>query len=564
MRLHKKSLRNILVLGFITGLFIACDEDFTTIDSDIINEETATNFNTTSEKFDVISYTDRLNPVQTSGLGLNMLGVFNDPTYGQTVASVVTQVNTGLVNPTFGDNVVLDSVVLTIPIFSRSIGLTEDNGIEYEIDSVLPRGDSYNPIKLSIYENSYFLRDFDPNGDFDISQSYFSNKSASATEPIGASDLEFTLIDEIEILDISNKEVILTDGDETEATITQRLSPRIRIAWDKNVTEDDDVINYWTQKILDQEGETTLSNSNNFNDYFRGLYFKAEAINDNGSLMLLNLSQQDANVTLFYSFDSPTVTGERDQSTYTLTFSPTRANFFENNYILPFDDGDEVQGDSRLYLKGGEGALASISLFNGENSDDDNTTDNTFEAFRKQFVNLDDDGNFVSSRRLINEANLVFYVDQDLVEGEEPERLYLYNKTNGGPLLDYFEDSQNNTLPSLSIPNHLGTLIRDEDTGQGRYKMKITSHINNLLLNNTDNVELGLAVSGNVNLEATVPQYRVQATGNETETLPVSSVITPRGTVLHGNNNEDSNIDKRLFLEIYYTCLETDIDCPNN
>ncbi|RZN84699.1 MAG: DUF4270 domain-containing protein [Winogradskyella sp.] len=564
MKLYKKSLRSLLVLASIAITFIACDKDFTTIDSDIINEETATNFNTTSEKFDVISYTDRLSPVQTSGLGLNMLGVFNDPTYGQTVASVVTQVNTGLVNPTFGDNVILDSVVLSIPFFSRSIGLTEDNNIEYEIDSVLPREDSYNPIKLSIYENSYFLRDFDPNEDFDISQSYFSNKSASATEQIGPSDLEFTLIDEIETLDISEQEVVLTDGDETEPIITQRLTPRIRIVWDKNVTEDDDAINYWTQKILDQEGEATLSNPNNFNDYFRGLYFRAEPVNNNGSLMLLNLSQQDANVTLFYSFDSPTVTGERDQATYILTFSPTRANFFENNFNLPFADGDEVQGDSRLYLKGGEGALASISLFDGENSDDDNTTDNTFEAFRKQFINLDDEGNFESSRRLINEANLVFYVDEDLVEGEEPQRLYLYNKTNGGPLVDYFEDTQNNTLPSVSIPNHLGVLTRDETTGQGRYKMKITSHINNLLLNNTENVELGIAVSGNVNLEATVPQYRVQETGSGAETLPVSSVITPRGTVLHGNNNEDTNISKRLFLEIFYTCLETDIDCPNN
>jgi hypothetical protein len=92
--------------------------------------------------------------------------------------------------------------------------------------------------------------------------------------------------------------------------------------------------------------------------------------------------------------------------------------------------------------------------------------------------------------------------------------------------------------------------------------MRITSHINSLLLNNAENVELGLAVSGNVNLEATVPQYIEQTGTDEESTVPVSSIITPRGTILHGSNSEV--INKRLYLEIFYTCLETDIDCPNN
>ena len=194
----------------------------------------------------------------------------------------------------------------------------------------------------------------------------------------------------------------------------------------------------------------------------------------------------------------------------------------------------------------------------------DDTTDNTFEAWRKQYVILNDLGEFESYRRLINEANLIFYVDQDQVMGEEPDRLYLYNRANGVPLLDYIQDSQNNSVPLLSIPNHLGILEReDTDEGKGiRYKMKITSHVNSLLLDNAENVQLGIAVSGNVNLEATVPQYIEQTGTDEESTVPVSSIITPRGTILHGSNSED--ITKRLYLEIFYTCLETDIDCPNN
>lgn len=559
MKLNKIAFRNLVLISIITFGFIACDEDFSSIDSDIINNGNATNFNTTSEKFEVISYTDALEPVQTNGLGINMLGVYDDPIYGRSVSSVLTQVSNALVAPTFGNNVTLDSVVLTIPFFATNEGVSDEGAILYSLDSVLPRGDDFESIKLSLFENTYFLRDFDPNGDFDESQRYFSNQSASATEQIGTSEIEAIPIAVIDPLPISNKEVVLKAGPETDAEITARLSPRIRKVWNAS---DTDVINYWTNKIINQEGQQTLSNSNNFNDYFRGVYFKAEPLNDDGSLMLLNFGAQDSNITLHYSFDSPTVAGERDESTYVLTFSPTRINLIENQF-LPLTDGDDVNGDEMLKLKGAQGSIAGIKLFNGETNDDDNSTDNTFEAWRKQFVNLNDEGEFESSKRLVNEANLVFYVDQSQVNGEEPERLYLYDRTNGSPLIDYSQDIINNTLPQFSIINHLGVLEKDETTNQGiRYKMRITSHINNLLINNTDNVELGLAVSGNVNLEEAVPQFREQSGNNqEIRTVPSSSIITPRGTVLHGNNSLD--IDKRLMLEIIYTCLETDADCPD-
>jgi hypothetical protein len=178
-------------------------------------------------------------------------------------------------------------------------------------------------------------------------------------------------------------------------------------------------------------------------------------------------------------------------------------------------------------------------------------------------VNLDDQGNFTSSRRLVNEANLVFYVDQEATRGQEPDRIYLYNSLNSSPLTDYIFDSENNTLPIFSKPNHLGILRRDETTNKGiKYKMKITAHINDILIRNTQNVPLGLAVSGNVNLEGVFGQRMEQTVGDAQKNVPLSSLISSRGTVLHGNKSE--NLDKRLYLEIFYTCLETDIDCPQD
>ena len=94
--------------------------------------------------------------------------------------------------------------------------------------------------------------------------------------------------------------------------------------------------------------------------------------------------------------------------------------------------------------------------------------------------------------------------------------------------------------------------VDDEPDGDGiKYKFTITEHINNLLLRDSTNVELGLAVSLNVNLEDLVTQRQVQTGDNSDFTVPVSSVISPRGTVLHGSNTEDSA--KKVYLEIYYT-----------
>ena len=41
---------------------------------------------------------------------------------------------------------------------------------------------------------------------------------------------------------------------------------------------------------------------------------------------------------------------------------------------------------------------------------------------------------------IINEANLVFYVDQDACEENEPDRLILYDLKNNTPIIDYFLD----------------------------------------------------------------------------------------------------------------------------
>ncbi|MEM9680010.1 MAG: DUF4270 domain-containing protein [Bacteroidota bacterium] len=538
MKHFKIASKNIALFIVLLSLCIACDRDFTSIDSDIINVDVATNFDTESQQYDVTTYTDALGPVQTNALPINYIGVYNDPFYGSTTNSFVTQLSSSILNPDFGENVELDSVVLYIPYFSNVTGFDDNNIVEYDLDSVF----GSEPFRLSLYESNHFLRDFDPNSDFDTPQAYFSNQSASTSEPISDSSLEGVLIHQEDEFVFSNETIILTNSD---GDISLTSAPGIRILLDTM---------FWQQKIIDMEGEPELSNSNNFNDYFRGIYFKAEPINGTGSLAALDLALANSSITLHYTRDPFTEGADREQSTYELRFNGNRVNFFQNNFNVALQDGDPVNGDSRLYLKGGQGAIANIELFDGFNTDDDDDTQNTFEAWREEFVEIDENGKFVSSKRLINEANIVFYVDQNVLQGEEPDRIYLYDMDNNRPLIDYSLDFQNSTLPLVSIPNHLGILQRegDEADGQGiKYKMRITTHINNLLTRDSTNVKLGLAVSGNVNLEGGFFQRLEQTPDDSEKRIPISSIISPRGTVLHGNNTEDES--RRVYLEIFYT-----------
>lgn len=540
MKRRTIALKNLAVLALIISSFIACDKDFANIESDIINNDNATHFNTIAEDYDVIAYSKALEPIQSNNLPINWLGSYVDPNpnYGRTTASFVSQIRPTLLDPDFGGNPVVDSVVINIPYFSTALGLDTDGGTTFELDSVF--GDEV--FDLSIYESNYFLRDFDPNAsEIDEAQLYYANGS-TGSDVISPSQLEGVLLYEQPNFEPSPEQIILTE----EGEETSRIVPGIRIAF----TQEDD-IQYWQEKIIDMSGSTELSNVSNFNNYFRGIYFKAESTFTNGTMLLLNMASAASSITIFYTRDPFTEGTDRIQTTVTLNFTGNRVNFLTNDYTLT--SGNETTGDENLFLKGGQGSVAEIKLFNGENIDDDNTTDNTFETFKKQFVETDEDGNFESAKRLVNEANLVFYVNQDEVNVEEPNRIYLYDMNNNIPLADYFFDTSSNNNPETSRTIHLGSLEREGDasTGEGvKYKLRITEHINNILLNDSTNVKLGLAVSGNINIEGNATQLDL-LNSNDTEAIPVSSAVTPRSTVLFGNNT--ANEEKKLYLEIFYT-----------
>ena len=239
----------------------------------------------------------------------------------------------------------------------------------------------------------------------------------------------------------------------------------------------------------------------------------------------------------------------RNPSEYRFNFSGIKVNTLENSDPLMNIVGDDVNGDDNLYLRGFEGAFAVIDLFGNEDLDGNGFSDQ-LETFRTK-----------KDKWLINEANLTFYVDQSKVEGEEPNRVILYDLNNNLPIIDYFFDqSQNSSNPDQSRIGYSVPLERDPlNNNKGvKYKIRLTEHINNILIRDSTNTKLGLFVTNNINnfgsSSLKTPVTLSVATSNEVEleTIPQNTILNNKGTVLHGATS-NVPVDERVKFEIYYT-----------
>ena len=536
-----------IIICLVLFSIYSCEKDFTSIDSDVINSENAVNFETKSIEYPILTHTKRVDPVQSNNLPSFLLGYYNHPVFGESSSSFVGQMVPENYSPEFGESPVLDSVILTIPYFSRGVETSDEDDITYELDSVY--GD--DPIKLSIYRNNFFLRSFDPYGEFDDTQKYYSNGSLSDIESINQSQLEGDLLFEIDEFVPDASQINLTELDTLdEPFVSQKIAPALRVRLDDPNNE------YWQNLIFANEGNPELSNENNFKEFFRGLYLKTESLSSEGSIMLLNLASSNTNITVHYTSDTP-ITSETDtdnideittyQNDYVLNFSGVLLNVFNNNYSLDLSNSNEVNGDEKIYLKGGEGYVGLVDLFNGTVENEMGEDVDAFDHFKSFFYDEISD----SPLKLINEAYIEFYVDQELNLENEPDRIFLYNYEQNTSLIDYFLDQSVSTTTINAKINHLEPLKRvdDEPEGQGiKYKVRITEHLNNIILRDSTNARLGLGVINNI---AATAFFKILDENEEDIQLASGVILSHKGTVLHGN--QSNQMDKRPKIKIYYT-----------
>ena len=547
--MFKSSNRVSLYLVLCLTLIFAqsCETDFTSLDSDVINSDNAINFETNSIEYPIVTHSKIVDPVQSNNLPSFLLGYNNHAIYGESTSSFVGQMVPDQYSPDFGDNAVLDSVILTIPYFSRGIETSDEDDITYELDSVY----GGSPIKLSIYRNNFFLRSFDPYGEFDDSQKYYSNGSLSDLESISQGQLEGELLFEINDFVASANQINLTELDTLDVPfVSQKIAPALRFRLD---TPND---NYWQNLIFENEDNPVLLSENNFKEFFRGLYIKVEGINSEGSMMLLNLASTNTNLTIHYTSDTP-ITDETDtsnedditsyQNDYVINFSGVLLNIFDNNFSVDVSNSDEVNGDENIYLKGGEGYIGVIDLFNGTVENEMGDQVDAFDHFKSFFYDDISD----SSLKLINEAYIEFYVNQDLNLENEPDRIFVYNYEQNMSLIDYFIDQSVSSTTINAKINHLQPLQRvdDDPEGQGiKYKIRITEHLNNIILQDSTNARLGLGIINDI---AATSFFSILNDDDDDLQLASGTILSHKGTVLHGNQSQQE--DKRPKIKIYYT-----------
>ncbi|MFL0353333.1 DUF4270 domain-containing protein [Xanthomarina sp. GH4-25] len=527
MKRKIKAFKFLGILALTLCTVLACENDYNSLNSDIQGIQ---NFETNKDKFAVVAYNKRVRPTQTNNIPSNFLGIYYDQIYAGTINNIITQVVPRNYNPSFGTNPVFKHAYLTIPYYS-SVSSTSGDETYYDLDSLYGN----TPIKLSIYRSNYFLRDFNPATDDVDPQYYYSNNDEFGID----SNLGTLLYEDLAFKPSNNEQIIYEDDEQGTPIEVNRISPSLYVELENPGGD------YWKTLFFDKEGMPELSNPNNFKDYFRGLYFKVEPIDPNaGSAILLNFNSSAANLTIYY--DNEDENGElvlnnkfimnfRANRASTMTADPLTTSLLNNLN----DTADKVNGDQQLYLKGGEGSIAVVNLF------EDPAVLDEFNALYK-----DNNGN---PARLINEANLVFYVDQDVTdvldENQEPNRVFLYDIKNNIPIVDYFYDSTTNTTDPIESKLNYSSALEKDASGKGvKYKIKLTEHLNNILLRDSTNFQLGLYLTTNINeiSNSTILNDDIL------EGIPAGTVLSQKGTVLHGSNQNVPE-DKRVQLEILYT-----------
>ena len=585
--------------------FISCNKEYNTIGTDFLRSDT---FDTNVEYVDVTVKQKQIPPFKSIALPIYQLGKIQDQIFGNRDASFVTQLGLEELDPIFGitsqtkeeegddsniliikENELVVDAYLDIPFYNntfdsdgdgvidaydvdpfdiysdsdgdgladvleRSNGTdpldpdTDDDGIldnvdtdtinprqgatVYDIDSLI--GNREASLKVKVQELDYFLSTYDPSNNFETFLKYYSNDQV-------IENFTGKVLYDGEV-EINTEEIVIykeddpdTDDVDESTQVKERLTPRLRIPIDKD---------YMQSKIIDMEGNIDLSNQDNFNLYFKGLFLSAYDFSDP---LLLILNYADASINIVYEYDrynrndttddTSDDTIDREEKTFKLNLTGNQINILKQDPLSP-EISKALNSNSedlkRVYLRGGEGIMMEIDLF------DDGTGNDIL-------------GEIKSNGWLINEANLTMYIDKEAIDMSggiiEPSRLFLYDIEGKAPVIDYFIDQSQGQKPKDQKAVHSGLIEIDEDKKGIKYKIRISEHVKNIIRNDSLNKKLALVVSSDITNAVNTELKN----NDELEYIPVSSVINPLGTILYGPNPEPINHDKRFRLELFYT-----------
>lgn len=530
------SLSVVLLLGVIS-----CEKDFKNVGVNLVDNNI---FSTEKYTSDIIAFSEKTDSVRSSNLNDFLLGVQSDVEFGKLEASIVSQLSLETENPDFGLNAVIDTVIVDIPYRATLKGRLEDNIPDYALDSIWTKGES--SFNLNVFELGTFLHNLDPL-EPTKTKVYYSRASFVKKNP--ATPLYSGLFspnknDTMLVVkrfkypndnfpDLVSKEEYKTDTiKKTDAV------PSIKIPLNKEMIK---------TIIQDNAQSNDFSSNQNFQHFFKGLYFEALE-QSSADYALMNLELKEASMTIYFSFDEQKdekenedlndngVNGETDvwvrtPKSFTFPFLGVKSNILTRDWagsnVAPYiNTANTTDGEEKLFVQGASGTTARLKLF-GEDTNGNEIPDE-LETLR-------------SNNWLINEAKLEVYIDPANLTNWTPQRLYLYNVAS-------YEDEDDTQLLD-AMPQSLlginGNVIYDADNNPEKYSFLITDYISELLKPDSEVTLHDLGIKVFDPHDTPDPRYM-------TDTIIKKYDANPKGLVLKGNLFPTTD-KKRIKLEIYYT-----------
>ncbi|MBI9038262.1 MAG: DUF4270 domain-containing protein [Bacteroidales bacterium] len=307
-------LRHIVFYSMALSLIVfACQKDPSEIGLNIQPPNSVIDAFFT-DSISLYGHSELVDSVRTSNTSVSLLGSYYDPIFGTTTANLYTQFLISSSGIDFGENPVLDSLV----VFFNYSGFY---------------GDVTTTQTIRVYE----LSDSDS---LSIDSSYYSNQSKPHYE---------TLLAE-KTFQPKPYDSVLID--------TTNYAPFLRFNI-SNLTEE---LGY---KFLNAD-TSNYTSYEKFLKFFHGLYFEAEQVSSSGSIMYFDLNTTFSEMILYYKND------EYDSLGYFFPINEYCSRFHSLNHYnydnasQEFKDqvlnGDTLLGESSLYLQSLGGVKTKINL----------------------------------------------------------------------------------------------------------------------------------------------------------------------------------------------------------
>ncbi len=519
---------------FLIGI-ISCERDLEEIGVDLTGQRP---FNVGDTILEVIAYhrnidSSRVDNNDISKIPLYLLGVSNSSAFGSLKSDLISQVSLPLNGSDFGDNAIIDTVILDIPYYSTRdgdqnvvdpiTGLPIENEAgdtiqapNFKLDSIY--GNTDLDYKISVFELGTFLNALDPD-DPAKSKSYYSDKEYVLNDKLYEGDFIPNRNDTVLYVKRSNLDGDPNTVNDIDTIVGVNSAPSMKFVLDEQ---------FFKERFVDHTNSSDFDNNANFTRYFRGLYIDAEGFD--GSLA--NLRASNASMTIYYTNeaigDEPDgedlnyngVTGESDVLIKTKRakvygFAGVATGHYDRSYVgsqaeEAVSNPDKVNGESKLYVQGAAGSEVILDIFDQE----------TLDFLQQQDL-------------LINEANLIVYIDGD--QQDVPNQLFLYKADFNSLISDYFNFR-------FGPDSFGGKLEYDDEGNPEKYMFRITNYISKLI-NPEDSEPISkLALKNYLSTDA-LP--------TSVDTLVQDWNWTPKGVVLYGNRPMDN--DKRVKLELFYS-----------